>query len=122
MGSQPNVFVGVLTGQNEGHNTTITLIGGTPPPSPPGVGLPPPPPSIPVNTITVNGEKGEITAGGNRQAGTLTIANGANRNIAILSAAPDTLQIFRALGAKTINIQGDPDGILQLFTGEGAKT
>ena len=117
-----NVFVGILTGENEGHNPTITLRAGTPPAPPPGTVGPVPTPSILANTITVDGEKGQIIAGGASQAGSVQVLNPANRQIVLLSGSADALQIFRALGGQTVHITGDPDGVLQLFNATGAKT
>jgi len=118
----PNVFVGILTGQNEGHNATITLRAGTPPPAPPGTVYPQPTPGILVNTITIDGEKGEIDVGGGQKAGSISLLNGAGRPIVLLSASADALQIFRVLGAKTVHVAGDPNGLLELFNSAGVKT
>lgn len=119
---QPNVFVGILTGENEAHNPTITLKAGTPPPPPPGSVSQEPTPAIAANTITIDGEKGQIVAGGASQAGSVSVLNPANRTIVVLSGSADALQIYKALGAKTVHIAGDPEGILQLFNDAGANT
>jgi len=122
MGSQANVFVGILTGQNEGKNPTITLKAGTPPAPPSGSDHPEPVPGINVNTITVDGEKGAIIAGGGQQFGSIQLQNAAGRQIVLLAAGADALKVFHLLGAQTVNLQGDPDGALKLFNSTGART
>jgi hypothetical protein len=122
MSTQPNVFVGILTGQNEGHSPTITLRAGTPPPSSPGTIGTGPTVGVATNTITVDGEKAEIHIGGASQTGSITVLNPANRTILTLSGSADALRAYRALGALTIHISADPDGILELFSGDGKKT
>jgi hypothetical protein len=119
-----NVFVGILSGENEGHIPTITLRAGTPPPSPPGTVTTGPEPTVgpPSNTITIDGEKGQILAGGARQPGSVSVLNPAGRTIVALSGSADALQIYPASGAKTVHITGDPDAILELFNSAGART
>jgi hypothetical protein len=121
MSTQPNVFVGILTGQNEGHSPTITLRAGAPP-STIGTAGSHPTAGLQTNTITVDGETGQIHVGGASHAGAINVLDAANRTILTLSGSADALKAFRALGAMTIHITADPDGILELFNGEGQKT
>jgi len=122
MGTTPNVFVGILTGQNEGHSPTITLKAGTPPSPPPGTVQQQPTIGVLTNTITIDGEKGQISVGGAQHVGSISLLNAINRQVVLLSGSSDALQIYRGLGAKTVHIAGDPNGILELFNGSGVKT
>jgi hypothetical protein len=122
MSTQPGVFVGILTGQNEAHSPTITLRAGTPPPASPGTVGSQPTLGPQTNTITVDGEKAQIQVGGATQTGSISVLNPANRTIVTLSGSADALRMFRALGALTIHFSADPDGVLELFNGEGKKT
>lgn len=124
MSTSPNVFVGILTGQNEGHNTTITLKAGTPPAPPPGtvfqqglgtIG-------IPANTITLDGEKAEIQAGGSMHVGSIGVLNPGGKNIVLLSGSADAIQVFQTLGIKALHVGNDPAGLLELFNIKGVKT
>jgi hypothetical protein len=123
MSTQPNVFVGILSGQNEGHSTTITLKAGTPPSPPPGGPQPGPGPiGILANTITIDGEKAEIQAGGSRHVGTVNVLNPGGNSVVLLSGSPDALQIFQTLGIKALHVSTDPAGLLELFNAKGVKT
>jgi hypothetical protein len=118
MGDQ---FVGTMVGQDEQQRVTITLRAGTPPPPPP-ITTGPPSVGILANTITVDGVKGQITVGGASQTGQVSVLNPLGRLVGVLEASTNALRLYRVLGAMTVEVQNDPDGILTLFTSEAKPT
>ena len=112
-------FVGNFTGQDYNNHTTVSIHAGSPPP---GQDQPAPTPVVGPGTVTIvlDGEAGQIKAGGGgTHVGSIQLLNGLGKVIASLGNNPTGLQIYRAGGAGVLNaltaeIRGEPEGSLTL--------
>jgi hypothetical protein len=112
-------FVGNFTGQDYNNHTTVSIHAGSPPPGQP---QPAPTPVVGPGTVTIvlDGEAGQIKAGGGgTHVGSIQLLNGLGKVIASLGNNPTGLQIYRAGGAGVLNaltaeIRGEPEGSLTL--------